>query len=116
MRLIDADALGMYLADVKFGESPTGFEPLEERKIKRSICEGIQMAEEAVDAAPTVLQETDLDKTEQRILRKFRERREKGRKNPHIYYPTAWALFWTWIDLETWSHVIDVKEAAYDAD
>lgn len=109
MRLIDADALGMYLADIKFGESPTGFEPLEERKIKRSICEGIQMAEEAVDAAPTVLQETDLDETEQRILRKFRELRERGRKNQYIHSPTAWALYWTWKELETWSNVLDVK-------
>lgn len=111
MRLIDADKLVMHLADVKFGESPTGFEPLEERKIKRAICEGLSMAEEAVDAAPTVLHETDLDETEQKILRKFRELREKGRENKSIHSPTAWALYWTWRDLEMWSNVIDRREA-----
>lgn len=52
-----------------------------------------------------------LDETEQRILRKFRELREKGRKNQYIHNPTAWALYWTWKDLETWSNVIDRREA-----
>ncbi len=116
MRLIDADALLMHLADAVFGNAPNGNEPPDERDLKRAWCDGMESAEEAVKAAPTVLQETDLDETEQRILRKFRELREKGRANKYIHNPTAWALYWTWKDLETWSNVIDRKEADHDAD
>ena len=65
---------------------------------------------EAVDAAPTVLHETDLDETEKWIIQRFRERREKGRKNRNIHSPIAWALYWTWRDLELWSNALDVKE------
>lgn len=72
------------------------------------ICIAID-GEVAVDDSPTVLHETDLDETEQRILRKFRELREKGRENQYIHSPTAWALYWTWRDLETWSNVLDVN-------
>lgn len=116
MRLIDADALLMHLADAVFGNAPVGNEPPDERDLKRAWCDGMESAEEAVKAAPTVLCETDLDETEQKILRKFRELRERGRKNQHIYSPTAWALYWTWKGLEMWSNVIDRREADHDAD
>lgn len=114
MRLIDADALLMHLADAVFGNAPVGNEPPDERDLKRAWCDGMESAEEAVKAAPTVLHETDLDDTEQKILRKFRELREKGRKNRNIHNPTAWALYWTWRDLELWSNALDVKGGQHE--
>ena len=80
-----------------------------ERIPTEDLTDAFELAVKALDA-PTVLQETDLDETEQRILRKFRELREKGRENKYIHNPTAWALYWTWRDLETWSNMIDRKE------
>lgn len=114
MRLIDADALLMHLADAVFWNAPGGNEPPDERDLKRAWCDGMESAEEAVKVAPTVLHETDLDETEQRILRKFRELREKGRKNRNIHSPTAWALYWTWRDLELWSNALDVKGGQHE--
>lgn len=55
MRLIDADALLMHLADAVFGNAPGGNEPPDERDLKRAWCDGMESAEEAVKAAPTVI-------------------------------------------------------------
>lgn len=55
MRLIDADALGMYLADIKFGESPAIIDPPDVRDIKQAECIGLGMAIQAIKDAPTVI-------------------------------------------------------------
>ena len=106
-RLIDADALMKEVCGVRCGCMPDECGYADENG---KYC---NMAQH-IEAAPTVLHETDLDETEQKILRKFRELREKGRKNRNIHSPTAWALYWTWRDLEMWSNVIDRKEADHE--
>lgn len=103
-RLIDADALMKDVCGLRCGCMP---DECEYDYKGDKYCDIAQY----IEAAPTVLHETDLDEAEQRILRKFRELREKGRKNQYIHSPTAWALYWTWVDLETWSNVIDRREA-----
>lgn len=98
-RLIDADALGMYLADVKFGESPAIIDPPDVRDIKRAQCIGLGMAIQAIEDAPTVM-DTGLTEQEEKILKAFRERLAKAHENEHIANPAAWALYWTWRDLD----------------
>ena len=114
MRLIDADALLRHLAEVVYWKSPQGYERVNDRNVRQARCEGLKMAKQFVMDAPTIIPEPDLDETEQKILRKFRELREKGRKNRNIHSPTAWALYWTWKDLELWSNVLDVKGGQHE--
>lgn len=56
-RLIDADALMLYLNDIYFRNSPNGNswrETLEIKQYRESVCEGLEMAMKSVEEAPTV--------------------------------------------------------------
>ena len=57
MRLIDADALILYLNDIYFRNSPNGNswrETLEMKQYREGVCEGLEMAMKSVEEAPTV--------------------------------------------------------------